>query len=43
MKHRIWVAFILMIGIIISGVRYYFFVTDTIYEESANHLKEIYN
>lgn len=37
------VAFILIIGIILFGVRYYLFVTQTIYKESESHLTEIFH
>lgn len=35
-------AFVLLVGIITAGVRYYTFVSQTIYTESVSHLTEIF-
>ena len=35
-------SFVLLVGIITAGVRYYTFVLETIYTESATHLTEIF-
>lgn len=46
MKKRIrniFIAVILIIGIILLGSRYYSFVSQTIYSESISHLKEIFH
>ena len=37
------IAVILVIGIVISGIRYYDFVSNMIYEESVSHLTEIFH
>ena len=35
-------AFVLLVGIITAGVRYYTFVSQMIYTESVSHLTEIF-
>ncbi|MGN0426481.1 MAG: response regulator [Agathobacter sp.] len=40
---KVLVAVILIIGIIMCGIRYYSFVSQTIYSESVSHLTEIFH
>lgn len=46
MRKRLWtvlLAVIMIAGIIMFGVRYYIFVSQTIYSESVSHLTEIFH